>query len=368
VPRTAGALHGSAERFLLLHVLLIPAAFALAGVAAHAGGLDMRVSAAFYDPAAGAFLARRWPLFETLGHQLAKALVFAVWLTVLGGAIAARFVPALRVYRAVLWTTLGAMALGPLLVVVLKDINAYRCPWDLRAFGGVAEVTRGWFVAPMQAGRCFPSGHAAGGFSLVALAFAGIAIGHRGLHRTSLIAALAAGTLFSGIRVAQGAHFVSHNLWSAAIDWCMAALVFVPLVRAAHGGTANGDASAMAGSASWAEAWLRRIPAATRWSLAGLRATWCGEVSFRQEVTAAALALPVALFAAIGVYERLALIASLVLVLVVELLNTAIEAVVDLVSPQPHPLARAAKDAGSAAVFLSILLACAVWVVVFWPL
>jgi diacylglycerol kinase (ATP) len=61
------------------------------------------------------------------------------------------------------------------------------------------------------------------------------------------------------------------------------------------------------------------------------------------------------------------LIACVVLTLVVELLNTAIEAVVDLVSPGRHPLAGAAKDAGSAAVFLSVALACCTWAVVFWP-
>ena len=114
--------------------------------------------------------------------------------------------------------------------MALMDISAFHCPWDLKSFGGFADYGSGWFVSPVQAGRCFPSGHAAGGFSLVALMFAGIAADHTRLRTIGLVAALCAGTAFSVVRIAQGAHFLSHNLWSAAIDWCAAALVFAPLL------------------------------------------------------------------------------------------------------------------------------------------
>jgi membrane-associated PAP2 superfamily phosphatase/diacylglycerol kinase len=355
-----------AKRFLLWHALLIPAAFALAAWVAH-GALDMRVSAAFYDPAAGTFPAHRWPLLEIVGHQLLKAAVVALWLVVLGAAVAAHWSPALRRHRALLWCTLAAMALGPAIVTALKDMNAYRCPWDLQSFGGVARFSSEWFVAPSHAGRCFPSGHAAGGFSLVALFFAGIATGQPRLRSAGLFVALAAGALFSAVRVVQGAHFLSHNLWSAAIDWCAAALVFGPLVGAAPPVDSGRDVTRSWRILTWARAHALRVVAATRWSLSGLRATWLGETAFRQELAAAVVLIPIALAADVSAAERALLIACLLLTLVVELLNTAIEAVVDLVSPERHPLAGAAKDAGSAAVFVSIAAACCTWAIVFWP-
>ena len=102
---------------------------------------------------------------------------------------------------------------------------------DLKRFGGYADFASSWFVSAADVGCCFPSGHAAAGFSLIALAFAGLAMGNRKLRSAGLTAALFAGSAFSVVRIAQGAHFLSHNLWSAAIDWCAAALVFAPLLN-----------------------------------------------------------------------------------------------------------------------------------------
>ncbi|RPI46046.1 MAG: phosphatase PAP2 family protein, partial [Betaproteobacteria bacterium] len=327
-----------------------------------------RISAAFFDPSARSFPARGWPLLEVLGHRIAKSAVVGLWLIIVTAAAASTLVPRLREHCASLWTTALAMALGPAIVVTLKDLNAYRCPWDLVQFGGVAEYGSGWFVSKINAGRCFPSGHAAGGFSLVALFFAGRALDHPRLQRAGLAAALGAGCVFSLVRVAQGAHFLSHNLWSAAIDWCTAALVFVPVMIAPGTDEPPRPTSAHAGeldtNAKSAVAGWRRIRLATTCSLKGLRAVWCREAAFRQEVVASALLTPVALLAHVTPYERCALFLSLAFVLVVELLNSAIEAVVDLASPGRHRLAGIAKDAGSAAVLLSIGMAAAVWLTI----
>ena len=105
----------------------------------------------------------------------------------------------------------------------------------------------------------------------------------------------------------------------------------------------------------------RRVWRAARYSLIGLRSVWQREAAFRQEVYGATLLAPVAFWTVWTTYERCALLLSLVFVLVVELLNSALEAVVDLVSPEPHPLAALGKDAGSAAVFLSLAIAATVW-------
>jgi diacylglycerol kinase (ATP) len=112
---------------------------------------------------------------------------------------------------------------------------------------------------------------------------------------------------------------------------------------------------------------LRRVWRATVCSVAGLRAALRHEAAFRQEL---ALGLPLMLWApwlAPGRWAALAMIASVVLVLVVELLNSAVEALADAVSPEHNPLLGRAKDLGSAAVMLSLILAAATWVVALWP-
>lgn len=223
-----GALSLRRERLLLLHTLAVPAALALAAIAAHSTGLDERVSAAFFDPATRAFPAHQWALLEALGHRLPRTMLIGFWLALVGVSCASPLFPRLREHVGLAWLTVLAMALGPTVVAVLKELNAYRCPWDLARFGGVADYSSGWFVSNLNAGHCFPSGHAAAGFSLVALFFCGLLSGNRSLHRGGMAAALVLGAGFSLVRIAQGAHFLSHTLWSAAIDWICAALVFAP--------------------------------------------------------------------------------------------------------------------------------------------
>jgi len=106
---------------------------------------------------------------------------------------------------------------------------------------------------------------------------------------------------------------------------------------------------------------LRRVWNAFHYSRAGLHAAYVGEDAFRQEVLLAALLIPLAFFLSPGGLGRALLIASVLLVLIVELLNSAIEATVDRISLEQHPLAKRAKDLGSAAVLLALLNVFAVW-------
>jgi diacylglycerol kinase (ATP) len=100
---------------------------------------------------------------------------------------------------------------------------------------------------------------------------------------------------------------------------------------------------------------------ATRIALQGLRAAFQHEEAFRQEVCIAAIAIPVAFFLPASMLGKTLMIASIFLVLIVELLNSALEAAVDHTSLEQHPLAKRAKDVASAAVFLSIVNALVVW-------
>ncbi len=106
---------------------------------------------------------------------------------------------------------------------------------------------------------------------------------------------------------------------------------------------------------------LLRAWRALGYSLAGLRAAWRHESAFRQELAIALLVIPAGLWLGQDGVEKALLVGSWLLVLIVELLNSAIEAVVDRIGPERHELAGRAKDLGSAAVLLSILLALLTW-------
>jgi diacylglycerol kinase (ATP) len=106
---------------------------------------------------------------------------------------------------------------------------------------------------------------------------------------------------------------------------------------------------------------LRRIWNALFYSVDGFRAAYRHEDAFRQEVLLAAFLLPVALFLPATAVGKALMIASVLLVLVVELLNSAVEATVDRISLENHQLAKRAKDIGSAAVFVSLVNVVAVW-------
>lgn len=106
---------------------------------------------------------------------------------------------------------------------------------------------------------------------------------------------------------------------------------------------------------------IKRLINACFFSVAGFKATWTHEEAFRQEVLLFLATTPLALWLTGNPIERVLLIGSIVLVLVVELLNSAVEAVVDRVGLEHHELSGRAKDIGSAAVMLSLLWAAATW-------
>lgn len=105
---------------------------------------------------------------------------------------------------------------------------------------------------------------------------------------------------------------------------------------------------------------LHRMWHATGYSLAGLRAGW-GETAFRQEAIAAIVLLPLAFWLGADWVQVALLAGSVLLVMIVELLNTGIETVVDRIGPEWHDLSKRAKDMGSAAVLLALLLALGIW-------
>ena len=111
---------------------------------------------------------------------------------------------------------------------------------------------------------------------------------------------------------------------------------------------------------------LDRVMRATGYSIAGLMAAYRGESAFRQEFWLAAVLLPLAFWIGHGWIEVTLLIGSVMLVLIVELLNSGIEAAIDRVSFEIHDLSKRAKDLASAAVLLSVLLCAGIWLAALW--
>jgi diacylglycerol kinase (ATP) len=113
---------------------------------------------------------------------------------------------------------------------------------------------------------------------------------------------------------------------------------------------------------------FKRIFSAFCYSIDGFKSAWKNEHAFRQELMIVIPGIGVALLLPVSALEKLLLIGVLVLVLIIELLNSAVEAAVDRVSLERNPLSKNAKDFGSAAVFLASLFAAVTWTVILLPL
>ncbi len=109
---------------------------------------------------------------------------------------------------------------------------------------------------------------------------------------------------------------------------------------------------------------IRHIMNAFVYSLAGLRAAWKNELAFRTETIVILIFIPLGLWLGRSAAEKALLTASCLLILITELLNSALEAVVDRIGPQQHELSKRAKDIGSAAAFISMIAAAVVWGVI----
>jgi diacylglycerol kinase (ATP) len=109
---------------------------------------------------------------------------------------------------------------------------------------------------------------------------------------------------------------------------------------------------------------IRRVIKATGYSVKGLKSAFKSEAAVRQELALCAIFIPIALYLDISQVETVALIGSLVLIFILELINSAIEAVVDRIGPEHHELSGKAKDIGSAAVMVAILFAIFTWLLI----
>ncbi len=112
---------------------------------------------------------------------------------------------------------------------------------------------------------------------------------------------------------------------------------------------------------------VRRLFNAFFYSLSGLRIAFDHESAFRQEIAIAVVLIPIACFLPVGAAERVLLIGSVLLLLIVELLNSSVEAAIDRIGLDTHRFSKRAKDLGSAAVFLTLVLLATTWGLVAGP-
>ena len=195
-------------------------------------GVDSAVSSWFFDAASHAFPLRHNGLLERVGHQWARELVVVVACSGVAAFLLSFALPSLRPVRRLLLFLTLALTLAPLAVTLLKASSMRHCPWNLQEFGGFAPHLSLFEAVPpgLPPGHCFPSGHASAGFALFAFYFAGLYLGRWRLMHAGLWGSIAAGMAFGMVRVAQGAHFLSHDLWSALVCWLVILGLYVAIL------------------------------------------------------------------------------------------------------------------------------------------
>ncbi len=182
--------------------------------------LDRGFSSLFYDAAHHGFPLRENFWLEVVLHHWLKYLVIFISIMALMAWAASFRVPRLSPWRADLLYVFVAMTTAATTVSGLKALSSKHCPYDLAIYGGYAPYVRLFESAAegVQSGHCFPGGHSATGFVLFAFYFAWRARRPR-LAQAALLSAAASGMALGLGRVAQGAHFLSHQLWTAMICW-----------------------------------------------------------------------------------------------------------------------------------------------------
>ena len=220
-----------ASRPINLWVYLgIPAVTALVLLLLELTSLDMDIAKLAYDPSAGGFIGKHSYFLENVLHDRAKQVVIALGVLSFVGFVASFFIGKLKPWKRELGCLVLSMALSTSFVTPMKAVTAVQCPWSLTEFGGQEQYSELLSPRPPtdKPGRCWPGGHAATGFTLFALFFV-LRDRRPRLARNAFIFAFALGSVFSISRMMQGAHFFSHNVWTAIFCWliCLGSYYYI---------------------------------------------------------------------------------------------------------------------------------------------
>ncbi len=233
VPRD-GLRHG--RGFALWHLWLPLAGFLLLLAVATLGHGDQWLADRIY-----AWGGQSWPLrngfvADRLIHVAGRNLSAAAWLLVVLAWAATHVLPDWRFLRRPLASLLVAVLLSTLLVAWVKSWTNMDCPWDLVRYGGDRPLIDLFALRPVGLGRgaCFPAGHASAGYAWMALYFFFASVAPR-WRWTGLAVGVGLGLLFGFTQQLRGAHFLSHDVWTAALCWATALLLYLPFRRDADG-------------------------------------------------------------------------------------------------------------------------------------
>lgn len=166
-----------------------------------------------------------WVTYDLIHHH-GKQVVIGTALSVSVLLVLGHLVPGLRRWRSPAAYLLTCLLLLPALIAFSKHFSQVPCPWDLARYGSELPYRHNlaYPLAFGQAGHCFPSGHASGGFALLAMYFA--ALGNTVRPCVFLAPGLLLGGTFALGQQARGAHFLSHDLWTLSLCWFGALLLF----------------------------------------------------------------------------------------------------------------------------------------------
>lgn len=243
-------------RFLLTHIWVPAVAFALVNAA-----LTLLHGDAWLADRLYAWQGHRWTLqgsfvTEQVVHLLGRDLSAMAWLCVLAGWIVACTRESLAPWRRPLAYLAIATLLSTALVAWVKSWSNMDCPWDLVRYGGDRPYIGLFALRPvgLSRGICFPAGHASAGYAWMALYFFFLITRPR-WRGFGLALGISLGALFGISQQLRGAHFLSHDLWTAAICWFTALGVYLlfgkPSAISAQAGHRVAEDDAASGSA-WA--------------------------------------------------------------------------------------------------------------------
>lgn len=223
-PGLAATRRGFLGRHLLIPLLLAVAA----SVVLMAGNGDQWLADHIYrwEGSRWAFKDAWWTthVIHRGGKNLSTLAGVLVMLALLRACLDARW----KALRRPLLYLLLAVGLSTGLVALLKSMTQMDCPWDLQRYGGLHPFIGLFEARPELLGRaaCFPAGHASAGYSWVALYFFALQVRPR-WRWVALATAVATGLAFGFSQQLRGAHFLSHDVWSLAVSWTVAVLLYL---------------------------------------------------------------------------------------------------------------------------------------------
>lgn len=217
-----------------LRWVAVPAVLAIALVMLTATtDFDRALTRLAFDAPSAGFPLRTNFWLDVVMHHWARYAVASLGCIVAAGLVLSFVLPSLRPQRRLLLFLMLALALAPLSVTIVKATSVRHCPWDVDEFGGFVPYTR-LFEPPtpgVDPGRCFPAGHASTGFALLAFYFAAYAKRMRSTARVLLAIGITTGLALGFGRLLQGAHFLSHVLWSGLLCWLVMVMIYMVVMR-----------------------------------------------------------------------------------------------------------------------------------------